>query len=213
MRTRVVSLGLALALLCMATLAPAGMAQGQSGAKGVSVPVAGTVAGGGKFAGTFNIQRFAARDNQVVAVGIISGTVTDSAGNVVTTGLQTVALPVTLSGGAAAAAAARPANGEAKFVKTSYDRSGTVTYLGAAGPAPAQASCEILRLSIGAINLDLLGLQVSLNPILLVITAQPGPGNLLGNLLCAIVNLLNPQGPLTQLITLLNQLLALLNSL
>jgi hypothetical protein len=28
----------------------------------------------------------------------------------------------------------------------------------------------------------------------LVITAQQGPGNLLGNLLCALVNLLNPSG-------------------
>jgi hypothetical protein len=195
----------------MATLAPAGMAQGNSGKSGVSVPVAGTVAGGGKFAGTFNIQRCAAQDGKVVAIGVISGPLTDSAGDGVPTGLQTGALPVTLSSGPAAAAA-RPADGEAKFVKTSYDRSGTVTYLGAAGAVPAQASCEILRLSIGAINLNLLGLQVSLSPILLVITAQPA-GGLLGQLLCASANLLNPPGPLTQLIALLNQLLALLNSL
>lgn len=52
--------------------------------------------------------------------------------------------------------------------------------------------CDILRLNIGRINLDLLGLIVDIAPININITAQSGPGNLLGNLLCAIVNLLNP---------------------
>ena len=74
----------------------------------------------------------------------------------------------------------------------------------------AQLSCQILRLSIGAIDLNLLGLTVHLNPVLLIINAVPGPGNLLGNLLCAIVNLLNGGGPLGPIAALLNQLLALL---
>jgi hypothetical protein len=43
------------------------------------------------------------------------------------------------------------------------------------------------------------------------ITAIPGPGNLLGNLLCAVTNLLN-QNPLNlnQIATLLQQILAAL---
>ncbi|HEY8186716.1 MAG TPA: hypothetical protein VIF64_11630 [Pyrinomonadaceae bacterium] len=49
-----------------------------------------------------------------------------------------------------------------------------------------------------------------LNPVLLIISAVPGAGNLLGNLLCAIVNLLNGGGPLTSIVALRNQLLALL---
>lgn len=52
--------------------------------------------------------------------------------------------------------------------------------------------CEILSLELGPINLDLLGLQVDTNRILIDITAVAGPGNLLGNLLCAVTNLLNP---------------------
>jgi hypothetical protein len=80
----------------------------------------------------------------------------------------------------------------------------------------ATGACPILNLSIGAIHLDLLGLVVDLAPINLVITAQSGPGNLLGNLLCAVANLLNGSGGLggliggllTQLSTLLNQILA-----
>ncbi len=72
------------------------------------------------------------------------------------------------------------------------------------------ATCEILNLQIGAISLDLLGLQVDLAPISLVITAQSGPGNLLGNLLCAIANLLNDGNPLTDIAGLLNKILKIL---
>jgi hypothetical protein len=54
-----------------------------------------------------------------------------------------------------------------------------------------QATCEILRLELGPLHLDVLGLQVDLNEVILVITAEEGPGNLLGNLLCAIAGLLD----------------------
>jgi hypothetical protein len=49
--------------------------------------------------------------------------------------------------------------------------------------------CSILHLVLGPIDLDLLGLVVHLNRVVLDITAQPGPGNLLGNLLRAIAGL------------------------
>ena len=70
-------------------------------------------------------------------------------------------------------------------------------------------SCQILDLTIGPINLELLGLRVQTNTIHLQVTAQAGPGNLLGNLLCAIAGLLDRGGPLSQLATLLNRLLSL----
>jgi len=54
-------------------------------------------------------------------------------------------------------------------------------------------ACDILFLFLGPIFLDLLGLQVFLSPVLLDVNAQPGPGNLLGNLLCALAGLLDPQ--------------------
>jgi hypothetical protein len=72
------------------------------------------------------------------------------------------------------------------------------------------AQCEILNLVLGPLDLDLLGLVVHLDQVVLDITAVPGAGNLLGNLLCAITNLLNGVGSLIQLINLLNQLLDLL---
>jgi hypothetical protein len=80
--------------------------------------------------------------------------------------------------------------------------------------AASAGSCQILDLVLGPLDLDLLGLQVHLDTVHLNITAQSGPGNLLGNLLCAVAGLLN--GPiglnaiLTQITALLNQLLGVL---
>jgi len=54
-----------------------------------------------------------------------------------------------------------------------------------------QEGCRILDLDLGPLDLDLLGLRVQLNRIELDITAEPGPGNLLGNLLCAVTALLD----------------------
>jgi hypothetical protein len=51
--------------------------------------------------------------------------------------------------------------------------------------------CDILFLDIGPIFLDLLGLQVDLSQITLDIDAVAGPGNLVGNLLCAVAGLLD----------------------
>jgi hypothetical protein len=75
---------------------------------------------------------------------------------------------------------------------------------------PADA-CNILSLDVGPIFLDLLGLIVQTNEIILNIAADPGPGNLLGNLLCAVVHLLdgNPLGnAVTNLLNIINAILA-----
>jgi hypothetical protein len=70
------------------------------------------------------------------------------------------------------------------------------------------ASCQILDLTIGPIHLDLLGLVVDTNAIHLNITAVPGAGNLLGNLLCAVAGLLdNNNLPLNGIANLLNNIL------
>ena len=70
-----------------------------------------------------------------------------------------------------------------------------------------ETACDILHLELGPLDLDLLGLVVHLNQIVLDIDAQPGPGNLLGNLLCGVAGLLdNPSG----LARLLNDILAIL---
>ncbi|MGX9790073.1 hypothetical protein [Mycobacterium sp. MMS18-G62] len=79
--------------------------------------------------------------------------------------------------------------------------------------AQSSASCEILDLVLGPLDLNLLGLEVHLDTVHLNITAVPGQGNLLGNLLCAVAGLLDPNGTISdllQFLNLLNQLLGLL---
>ena len=73
--------------------------------------------------------------------------------------------------------------------------------------AVAQSTCEILHLDLGPLHLNLLGLEIDLSQVVLDITAVPGAGNLLGNLLCAVANLLNNPSGLAQL---LNRILAAL---
>ena len=74
----------------------------------------------------------------------------------------------------------------------------------------AAASCDILNLVLGPLDLDLLGLEVHLDKVVLKIIATPGPGNLLGNLLCAVAGLLDTPGLLTQVTQILNAIIALL---
>jgi hypothetical protein len=54
----------------------------------------------------------------------------------------------------------------------------------------AATDCPVLDLTLGPINLDLLGLVVETSPICLQIVAHPGEG-LLGDLLCSVAHLLD----------------------
>ena len=78
-------------------------------------------------------------------------------------------------------------------------------------PLQVTATCTILDLTLGPLDLNLLGLRVQLNQVHLLITAEQGAGNLLGNLLCGVANLLNGGGALSNLLSglqnLLNQIL------
>lgn len=84
---------------------------------------------------------------------------------------------------------------------------------GAGGARDAAVSCSVLHLVLGPLNLNLLGLHVHLNQVVLDINAVPGTGNLLGNLLCSVANLLNGGTlPVSQVSGLLNILQQLLNT-
>lgn len=78
----------------------------------------------------------------------------------------------------------------------------------------SSGSCEVLDLVLGPLDLNLLGLQVDLDTVHLNITAQSGPGMLLGNLLCAVSGLLDANSGvnavLGQIATLLNRVLGAL---
>lgn len=83
---------------------------------------------------------------------------------------------------------------------------GTVTNLVVSTTVAATGTCQILNLVLGPLDLNLLGLMVHLNQVVLNITAQSGPGNLLGNLLCAVAHLLDNNGPVSGLAALLNNI-------
>lgn len=106
-------------------------------------------------------------------------------------------------------------NGTQSIVSTFSAVVGPPQAAGAATPtAQPAAGCQILNLVLGPINLNVLGLVVSIpNPVVLNITAVPGAGNLLGNLLCSVTNLLNGGGAVQQIADLLNQILGILNGL
>jgi len=83
-----------------------------------------------------------------------------------------------------------------------------------ATPAAATpGSTPVLHLALGPIDLNLLGLEVKTSKICLDITAESGPGKLLGNLVTDVANLLNGGSPLSGLTsTQLTGLSTILNS-
>jgi hypothetical protein len=74
---------------------------------------------------------------------------------------------------------------------------------------PTQASCDILFLDLGPIRLDLLGLVLDVSQIVIDLNGVTGGGNLLGNLLCALLGLLDP----IAVIAAVQQLLDVINSI
>jgi len=138
----------------------------------LATPITGT-ADNGSFAGTFTPSKFSAQNGNLLATGVLTGTVSDSSGAAIGTVTRTVTMPATI----------------------------------------AAATCQVLNLVLGPLHLDLLGLVIDLNQVHLLINAVQAPGNLLGNLLCAIVHLLDGTPTAGGLAALLNAILALLGGL
>ena len=193
--TRLLAASVTLAIIGLtgAAAAPSASAQSLSNEFGTLKvsKVTGEAKNGATFAGTFNVKRFVTTDaGRTKAVGVLKGTLTKKNGtteSVRETGVRFLVRP------AASSVSALP--------------TGTVT--------PQATGCEILDLVLGPLDLDLLGLQVHLDQVHLNITAVPGAGNLLGNLLCAVAGLLDSSqlGNLgTVLTNLLNAILGLLNA-
>ena len=151
--------------------------------------------------------------------GAMSAHAAPSAGSVAAAAVKPVAGAISVTGTLADGTAftGQISNLSTSVVNNVLTLTGTITGTGlpAAGTtfsAPIQdlaatPSCKILTLDLGALHLDLLGLVVDLAPVHLKITAVPGAGNLLGNLLCAITGLLDGGAPLSLISQLLNQLL------
>ncbi len=140
----------------------------------------GQAQNGKQFTGQFTVTQFVTRAGKSYAVGVLTGHIGRRS-----IGSRTIALPAAL-----VPASSSPPGSPAK-------------------PGHATALCPILHLDLGPLNLNLLGLNVHLNQVVLDITATSGPGNLL----CSIANLLNPGTlPISQVTGLLNILQQLLNN-
>jgi hypothetical protein len=157
-----------------------------------SIPVKGHGAGGVQFTGLLDLTSFDVNDTNdgLVALGTLTGQLRHGKHGTQDVTDTPVTLPVSIPGVDLSSASRASAQ-----------------------QGSAAATCQILNLTLGPLDLNLLGLMIHLNQVHLVIMAQAG-GGLLGDLLCSIANLLNGglSGILNQLVTLLNQLLAGLNS-
>jgi len=152
--------------LGLMTALPA-LSQGTSPTPSLNIPVIGS-GPGSTFTGNLAITRFAqTATGQVVAVGTLTGLLTNTVTGAVTSVVQNISAPAQVT----------------------------------------QTACDILNLVLGPLHLNILGLVIDLNQVVLNITAQPGPGNLLGNLLCSVAGLLDSPGGLARV---LNQILGLL---
>jgi hypothetical protein len=180
------------------------------------IDVTGNILSGGTFRGEMDIISFYEEGNQLLANGFLEGTLRDANGrrigdveNIFVTGIP-ADLGTSAQGQAdAPVQASNDGVGAAPVQTETVTPATTVT----ATRTPGVVSCSILRLDLGPLDLNLLGLRVQLNDIHLRITAEPGPGNLLGNLLCAVAHLLDGgpiPGQLNQIISLLNRIIDLL---
>ena len=163
----------------------------------VTAPVTGTTESGRTVRAKFIPRRLVAQDGGLVARGILTGKIVKPGKDAkfrkaVSMPVQAVDGRAVTAGNARAAAAAFP-------------------------PAPAAGACNVLNLVLAPLDLNVLGLQVHLDQVVLNIVAQSGAGQLLGNLLCFVAGLLDGGGPLsgllTQLTGLLNRILGALGGL
>jgi hypothetical protein len=165
-------LGTLVAVACVSALIIPVAAGAQTPSSGVPVtslghiPISGVAKNHKKFNGHFAVDKFVARNGKTFAVGTLTGRL-----------------------------------GQRRVDRSNVAIPAKVANSLVPGIARSAASCPVLHLVLGPVNLNLLGVVVTLGggslanqPIVLDITAVSGTGNLLGNLVCGVSNLLNGTG-------------------
>jgi len=189
-------------LLLLAVVVPASAQPAPQSA--ATLRATGTFASNGSFAGTITINRFEQRGNQIVAVGIVQGTLSRANRTIGTAVAAEVSWPVKVAVSGGLLADVTSAGGP-RMVNTAW-RSGAPSVLRVAR-VEAQG-CTPLQVSLGAINVDLLGAQIALDPVGL--TLNGAAGTPLGDLVCAASDLL---GNVAGVVNLLNSLLGVVTGL
>lgn len=194
--TRLLAASVTLAVVGLVGSAGAQAASAQSAGNAfgtMTSDVTGAAKNGTTFAGHYDVTRFVTTaSGKTKAVGTLKGTLTKKNGTTDKVTKKDVRMAV------------RPA---ASSVSDLPAAPGTAS--------PSVVGCQILDLVLAPLDLDLLGLVVHLDRVHLNITAVPGAGELLGNLLCAVAGLLDSSQLLsigTVLTNLLNAILGILSA-
>jgi hypothetical protein len=206
MRSRAVAslLTLTIVAVCLVSEAPAQPKAPKPKADGVVLPVRTT---DGTLSGLFMLHRFASENGGIVAVGVISLTPTVTGG---ATFLKPVSLPVNVVkvGGKTVFS-----NSQAGFAPAP---SGTRAVWDHEAPAPAPGivlaqaqDCGVLSLTLGGIDLNVLGVVVMLEDIVLEISGDADSP--LGALICGVLGIVT--NLVNTLVGLLNAILGLLGGL
>jgi hypothetical protein len=175
------AVGLSTVGVAPATAAPGNWTTVAKSAEGtMKSKIVGETSTGRKVTGSFKPKRFVEKDGQVFAKGVIRGAFETKSGATKKFKVKRL-VPV------------KKANGTPLSARTAN-----------------RAECDVLNLVLGPLDLNVLGLEVNLDRIVLDIVAVSGAGNLLGNLLCAVAGLLDGGilgNLLGQITDLLNQIL------
>ena len=151
----------------------------------------------GTFAGTFHVTKFGfdQATRKLMVTGVLNGTETFTDGTTAPVTDLVVTTDATLKKGS-----------QVSSTSPTYQFASSAVYQFA-------ATCGILALDLGPLHLDLLGLVVDLNEVILDVTGQTGAGNLLGNLLCALTGLLDIPGAIAGIINLIDSINNLLGTI
>jgi hypothetical protein len=120
-------------------------------------------------------------------------------------------LPLTGTGGLTTSQLNSLTSGLTGLLNGAFGALGSPTNAASGASVSSQGTTNILHLSLGPLDLNLLGLQVHLDncnngPVTIDITAQSGPGNLLGNLLGGLAHLLDSNANTTAIINKLEKI-------
>jgi hypothetical protein len=167
--------------------APAEAKAAERAALLTNIPVSGPLSDDGSFTGTFTAQHIALLDrasHTFQVTGLLVGTATTAAG---------VEVPIN-----------QVVTGSATL-----DREANAAAL----RTVSMVTCDVLFLDLGPLALDLLGVTVDLSQVILDLNAVTGAGNLLGNLLCAVLSLLDGPGILASIGSILESINSILAGL
>jgi hypothetical protein len=199
-RSRVVVLS---AVLAVVSVIPT-RAQTPQTPAAVTLPASGTFARGGEFTGTITINRFEQRDNQIVAVGVVTGMLRRGGRTLGSAVVAEVTWPVVVkSGGQVLAGGRIRGSGSPTPISWSPETSSSFRIF------TVQAEvCQVVDVALGALNIDVLGAVIALSPVTLNLSGVVGTA--LGDLICEASELL---GNVAALVGVLNAILNLLTGL